>query len=238
MAHIDIDTSANLYKTEILSGWEKLYKLKMYKLHDIFKEFYKGERALELGISDGEATQHIVPYFKEVHVVDASLEFIKQSQKKFPSIITHHCYFEKFNPDTTFSTVFMSHILEHLDDPLLVLNKVYNWLDKGGIGLISVPNALSLHRRMGAKMGLIETPYSLNSQDKLLGHRRVYDSNTMRDLIAQTQFKIKKFTGLMIKPLSNRQMESTWTDEMIDACFAVGEDLPDLCAEIVFVVEK
>ena len=191
--HIDINSSADLYKNKILSGWENLYKLKMRKLYDIFKEFYKGDIALELGISDGEATQHIIPHFKEVHVVDASLKFIKQSQEKFPSVKTHHCYFEEFNPDITFSTIFMSHILEHLDDSLLILNKVYDWLDKGGSGLICVPNALSLHRRMGTKMGLIDTPYSLNSQDKLLGHRRVYDSNKMKKLIAQTPFKLKKF---------------------------------------------
>jgi len=87
-------------------------------------------------------------------------------------------------------------------------------------------------------MGLLETPYSLHEQDKLLGHRRVYDKESMMSLISKTPFRIKKYSGLMLKPISNRQIEQQWTKEMIDAFIELGFDFPDYCSEIIFVLEK
>ena len=234
----DVDRTAKVYKSEILNGWEGLYREKRRRLYEVLSRYWVGDAALELGIADGESTRYIVERFEHVEVVDASDEFIGSIKERFPGILAHQCYFEQFSPDRKFSSIFMTHILEHLDDPLVLLNRAYEWLEEDGVALISVPNALSLHRLVGVKMGLLDTPYSLNDQDIKLGHRRVFDRQSMADLVADTKFSIKHFTGLMLKPLSNRQIQRDWDDKIVDAFFQVGFDFPELCSEIIFVLGK
>ena len=234
----DIQTTAKAYKSEIVSGWERLYKKKRMRLYEVLSRFYRGESALELGVADGESTRHIADKFKHLEVVDASIDFIAAIKQQFPGVVAHHKYFEEFAPAGKFSTIFMTHILEHLDDPVELLNRAHEWLTDDGVVLISVPNAQSLHRLVGVKMGMLETPYSLNAQDVKLGHKRVFDKTTMLEVIDQTPFRVVHFTGLMLKPISNRQIERDWDARLIEAFFELGFDFPELCAEIVFVLDK
>lgn len=233
-----IDETADLYHTDIVSGWEKLYREKRRRLYELLRPHFAGTRALELGIADGESTSHVVPHFATVDVVDASEKFLALVTKRFPQVTAHRCLFEEFNPKQRFGTIFMTHILEHLEEPRALLLRAREWLEPGGRILISVPNAQSLHRLVGVKLGMLPTPYSLNPQDLKLGHRRVYDRASMQALIDSTPFRTVHFTGLMLKPLSNRQIEAHWDEKLVDAFFQLGFDFPEQCAEIVFVLEK
>jgi hypothetical protein len=88
---------------------------------------------------------------------------------------------------------------------------------------------------VGVKLGILEYPHSLSKQDKILGHFRVYYPDEVRRHVRQAGYRIEKFGGLMVKPLSNRQIASQWSDELIDAFFALSEDFPELCSEIYIV---
>jgi trans-aconitate methyltransferase len=235
---MNIDETARIYKSKFVNGWEQLYKTKRKKLYDLLSEYYVGSAALELGCGDGESTKNIISFFDSLDIVDGSNDQLIKIREKFNNVNTIHSYFEDFTPLKKYDTIFMTHILEHLEEPKLLLAKVYEWLNDNGVVLISVPNALSLHRLVGVKMGLLGTPYSLNEQDLLLGHRRVYDKDSMNSLIEETPFKIKKFTGLMLKPISNRQIEENWSSELIDAYFELGFEFPEHCSEIIFILEK
>lgn len=236
--HTSINQTAKLYSSTIVNGWENLYKEKRERLYNLLSKYYIGESALELGCGDGESTKNILSNFRRLDVVDGSVEQLKSIKLMFKDIEIIHSYFEDFHPNKKYDTVFMTHILEHLDAPEEILNNAYKYLNDNGVVLISVPNALSFHRLIGVKMGMLKTPYSLNEQDILLGHRRVYDKKSMEELISKTQFRIKDFTGLMLKPISNRQIESSWNDDLIDAFFKLGFDFPEYCSEIIFVLEK
>lgn len=234
----DLNTTAEAYAPTIIAGWEALYREKRRRLYELLQPHFRPGRALELGTGDGESTSHITGHFDELHVVDGSAPQLQAVQARFPAVHTHCSLFEEFEPGVRFSTVFMTHILEHLDRPDVLLERAATWLDKGGRVMISVPNALSFHRLVGVKMGMLETPYSLNDQDILLGHRRVYDKTSMLALIAGSPFEVVKFTGLMLKPLSNRQIERDWSPELIEAYFQLGFDFPEHCSEIIFILEK
>lgn len=236
--HTSLDKTAEVYDSRIINGWENLYKEKRTRLYELLSSYYIGDKALELGCGDGESTKNILSKFESLDVVDGSIEQLNHITKQFNKINTIHSYFEDFKPTKKYDTIFMTHILEHLDYPEDILNNAYNYLGENGVVLISVPNALSFHRLVGVKMGMLETPYSLNEQDRLLGHRRVFDKNSMEALIKKTPFKIKKFTGLMLKPISNRQIESAWDPSLIDAFFQLGFDFPEYCSEIIFILEK
>lgn len=233
-----VNDTAKLYSEQIIKGWENLYREKRKRLYEVLAKFYVGINALELGCGDGESTKQILTKFSTLDVVDASLEQLIAIQKQFPSINIFHSFFEDFEPSKKYDTIFMTHILEHLDNPEMVLQKACSCLTPDGVILISVPNALSFHRLVGVKMGLLSTPYSLNNQDILLGHRRVYDKAAMENLISMAPLSIKSFTGLMLKPISNRQIEESWSPDLIDAFFKLGFDFPEFCSEIIFVAGR
>lgn len=236
--HTDLNKTAEVYNSHIVKGWENLYKEKRSRLYELLSEHYVGNTALELGCGDGESTKNILNKFDNLDIVDGSKAQLEALKKTFNQVNIIHSYFEEFKATKKYDTIFMTHILEHLDKPEDILNNAYTYLNNKGVVLISVPNALSFHRLVGEKMGLLESPYSLNEQDKLLGHRRVFDKKSMEELISKTPFKIKKFTGLMLKPISNRQIEANWDNNLIDAFFKLGFDFPEYCSEIIFVLEK
>jgi hypothetical protein len=84
-------------------------------------------------------------------------------------------------------------------------------------------------------MGLLETEHSLNETDLHHGHRRVYDPESFRADFHSAGFKIEVFGGYWIKPLSNSQIEASWTPEMLEAFMQLGERYPDIAGEIYVV---
>lgn len=237
---VTIEETAELYETCIIKGWEKLYQEKRKRLYRLMTEYFIGDSVLEMGTGDGEITRYLFDRFSSVTVVDASEKFLNIIREKIGNerLLLVQSYFEDFRPTNRFDTILMTHILEHLDDPIAVLRMANSWLNEGGRAIVSVPNANSLHRQIGVKMGLLPSCDSLNEQDRMLGHRRIYTPQLMEDHIRQSGFRVLKFTGLMLKNLSNRQIEQQWSPELIDAHFQLGFDYPGLCSEIIYILER
>jgi 2-polyprenyl-3-methyl-5-hydroxy-6-metoxy-1,4-benzoquinol methylase len=237
----DLEVTASNYHTKIHSGWENLYSKMRIELFNRFAKFFVGQNVLELGSGDGEMTRLIINHFNEMTVVDGSITMLKECQKRlseYNNIIYVNSTFEDYVPEGKFDTIIMSHILEHVDYPVELLKKVNSWLAPNGRVILAVPNAGSLHRRAAVKMGLLEYCDSLNEQDLLLGHRRVYTNDSLKADCEDAGLKIIHSGGLMLKPLTNRQIEEDWSREMIEGFIKLGDDLPELAAEIYVVLER
>lgn len=212
----------------------------MYYRFLTLRRYFKGEICLELGCADGLMTQFIVNYFKKVIAVDGSSKFceITRNKVKAPNLEIVCSLFESYKADDKFDTIIMAHILEHVKDPTLILRKVKNWLKDDGVVLIDVPNANSIHRQAGVKMGLLKRVTELNELDKKLGHRRVYTWGTFRKDIKQAGLEIKEMGGVFLKPFTNSQIEQWFTVEMMDAFYELGKEYPEIAAEIYAVCKK
>lgn len=232
-----LQQSAAVYHNSILSGWENLYQLKRQKLFLTLRPHHVPGHGLELGSADGIMTEKLLPDFETLTVVDGSQTFLDQIRARItsPKLKLVHSLFETFQPERKYSTIFMTHIIEHLDDPVGVLRKARGWLAPGGRILIAVPNAKSLHRYIGVKLGMLERTDAFNEQDVALGHKRVYTPEMLRAHVLEAGLTTIKIGGLMVKPLSNRQIEKQWSEDLIEAFFALSEDMPDLCSEIYVV---
>jgi len=77
----------------------------------------------------------------------------------------------------------------------------------------------------------------LNDTDRHHGHRRVYDPESLRADVHAAGLRIRVFGGFWLKPVSNAQIEETWSDAMLDSFFALGERHPDIAAEIYVVAD-
>ncbi|HEY4799420.1 MAG TPA: class I SAM-dependent methyltransferase [Bacteroidia bacterium] len=235
-----LEESAGVYHSEIVKGWEKLYEKKREQLYKAILKHHVPGNALELGSADGIMTKKLLPGFSSFTVIDGSQMFLDQLNNNIKSnkLKTICSLFEEFETDEKFDNIFGTHILEHLSDPVLVLKKAKSWLSDKGRIFIAVPNANSIHRLIGVKMGLLKQPDSLNEQDIKLGHLRVYTPTLLRQHIHDAGLNIIQFGGLMVKPISNRQIEANWSEELINAFFSLGDDLPEMCSEIYIVAGK
>lgn len=234
-----LNHTAEEYYPTIVKGWEGLYKKKRNYLYEILKPYFVSGSALEFGCADGVITRRMCEDFEHVVVVEGSITFIRELKKQIKAMNLNfiNALFEEFTTSRRFNTIFMTHILEHLDSPVDFLSRSRDWLTSNGRLLVAVPNANSLHRLVGVELGILERQDDFNEGDRLIGHKRVYTPQLFWQHLSKAGFRIIRKGGCMLKPLTNRQIEANWTRKLVDAFFAVGEDMPELCSEIYVVAE-
>lgn len=213
-------------------------KLINYRALELSRHF-KENTVLELGCADGLMTEMLLRHFNKVVAVDGAAKYCNEVKSKIRhKNLTVICsLFEDLKLDEKFDTIIIAHILEHVDDPVQLIKTAKEWLNDDGVILVDVPNANSLHRQAGVKMGLLNKCDELNDLDKKLGHRRVYTPDTLRKDIASAGLKIKEMGGVFLKPLTNSQVEKWWTEEMMDAFYELGKDYPEIAGEIYAVCQ-
>jgi len=225
-----------------------------YQLKNLL-ELAKGESALDLGCNDGFITKELCKRFSRVWGVDASEEHINVArQRGIPNAVFHRALFEEFDPgDELFDTIYMVNILEHVDNPVDMLSRARGWLNQNGFIVIHVPNALSLNRRLGQLMGVIDNWYELSATDVEVGHRRFYDADSLKKAIIASGLRVESMGGVMLKPFSHPQMEwfisceawdkgsrgwgrkdksVDWREKLCDALCEMAKELPQYSSPI------
>lgn len=200
------------------------------------KPYLQAPEGLELGSAEGEMTQFLLQHFARLTCVEGSAGLLANIPDA-PNLVKVHALFEEFKPETQFNTIIMEHILEHIEEPVLLLKRAKQWLAPGGKILAGVPNGNSIHRLVAVKMGLLKHPCELNSRDHALGHRRVYTPETFRQDIEASGLHITEMGSIFFKPLSNQQIQDYWTEEMIQGFYELGKDFPNYGAELYAVCE-
>ena len=166
-------------------------------------------------IVDG-APQIIKSFCSSLEVIPQGLELIEG-------------WFETFKYPIRFEVIEAGFILEHVDDPRLVLTRLHQFLEPNGRIFIAVPNARSLHRLLGREANLLDDVYALSSSDLALGHKRYFDLNTLSTLVYDSGFKVVKAEGMLLKPFTTGQLESLkLTPAVWVALLKLSADYPDI----------
>jgi trans-aconitate methyltransferase len=233
-------SSTNARLDEIAAGYDPSdpsqhfdYHLKRIQVRAI-TPWLRGARVLELGCATGELTMLLEPLAAAYDVVEGSAANIDIARARVPKANFVLSMWEDFRPSTRYSDLVLCNALEHVAEPVALLEQVRDWLEPEGRVHVAVPNALSLHRLIGVEMGLQPDPVSLTPGDEAQGHLRNYSLDTLLADLRAGGFTVVHTEGLFLKLLSNRQMLD-WPTELIGALDRVAKRLPEHAAELYAV---
>lgn len=210
-----------------------------------FEPYFKKGSLLELGSFKGDFTGRFLPYFNDVTCVEASDAAVAEARQKLGDRVKFvNSLFEKATLPRRYDNVVLTHVLEHLDDPVLVLKRVNDeWLAEGGRFFLACPNAHAPSRQIAVEMGLISHSTAVTPAEAEHGHRRTYTLDTLeRDAVA-AGLKVVHRSGIFFKALANFQWDRLLqTDivskEYLDGCYKLGQRYPDLCSSIFLLCER
>lgn len=210
-----------------------------------FAPFFRAGNALELGSFKGDFTRRLIEHFDDVTCVEASDQAIAIARGRLGDKVRFiHSRFEQATLPSKYDNIVLTHVLEHIDDPVLVLKRINDeWLSDRGRFFLVCPNANAPSRQIAVKMGLITHNAAVTPAEADHGHRCTYTLDTLERDATQAGLKVVHRSGIFFKALANFQWDRLLqTDiiskEYLDGCYMLGQQYPDLCSSIFLMCEK
>lgn len=191
---------------------------------------------LSLGIGQEIVTKNIINSINnriyKYTIVEGSSEIIKKFilDYNLPETINIvNDLFETFQPNEKFDVIEMGFILEHVENPEQILRKYMKFLNPNGVIFIAVPNATSLHRRVGKEANLLSDMYQLSEYDQQEGHLHYFDLNSLKNLVINVGLNIVRCEGIFLKPITTSQIKKlNLSKRILDGFCHVGIEYPEL----------
>ncbi len=210
-----------------------------------FEPFIKPGNCLELGSFKGDFTRRLTPLFNDITCVEASDDAIAIAQKEFGNKIKFvNALFEKVTLPEKYDNIILTHVLEHLDEPVAVMKRINDeWLSDKGRFFLVCPNANAPSRQIAVKMGLITHNNAITPAEAAHGHRITYTLDTLERDARAAGLKVVHRSGIFFKALANFQWDRLLntdiiSEEYLQGCYQLGQIYPDLCSSIFLMCEK
>ncbi len=227
-----LDKIAAKYSEE--NGFEKV--ITQFKIREILKYSF-GNYVLDMGCGIGLITRELAKKHKFVIGIDGSKNKINKARKYIQqkNIRLLQIYFDDFQPEIKFDTVILANVLEHVEDPVRLLNKIVTWLSTKGRVIATVPNAESLNRKIGLAMGEIKYLKELTKRDREKGHVRIYDKKTLKADFQKAKLQIYHLGGIFLKPFPHALMERIGSPRLYEGLYKMRDEFPYLCSSLIIV---
>ena len=209
-----------------------------------FQPFFRQGSLLELGSYKGDFTRRLVEHFEDITCVEASESAIQEACNRLGNRVQYvHTLFEKATLPKRYDNIILTHVLEHLDDPVALLKRINDeWLSPEGRLFLVCPNANAPSRQIAVKMGLITHNAAVTPAEVEHGHRCTYSLDTLERDAMVSGLKVVNRSGIFFKALANFQWDRLLqTDiiskEYLEGCYQLGQQYPDLCSSIFLMCE-
>ena len=235
----DLNAVSSEYRPNAATEIENNLILNWYPMR-IIQRFGHAASLLELGLGHGYTARIFGGACDRHVVIDGASVVIDQFRRSTPDFRGEivESYFEDYTPGVPFDVIVMGFVLEHVDEPDLILERYRAFLAPGGKLYVAVPNAKSMNRRLGLELGLIDDIYSLNANDIALGHQRQYCRDTLTAAVKRAGYRITHEEGIYLKPLPLGVLKTLEDFEgNLQAMLKVGVDFPDLCVGLLMELE-
>lgn len=197
-----------------------------------------GAAVLSLGVGHQEVAQALLPLLEAGQLsryvlVDAAPALLREFEARHsplpPGMSLVEAWFEQFDDAAGFDLIEAGFVLEHVADPALLLRHLRRLLRPGALLCVAVPNACSLHRRLGHQAGLLADMFELGSADLALGHRRYFDPQSLGRLVQDCGYRVQSCQGMLLKPFTTAQLAKLELSPAIwQALQAVAGPYPEL----------
>ena len=210
-----------------------------------FQPFFKQGNVLELGSFEGSFTKRLLPFFTDITCVEASENAINVAKKELNGKVHFiHSLFEDAELPVKYDNIILTHVLEHMDDPVSLMKRVNDeWLSESGRFFLVCPNANAPSRQIAVKMGLISHNSAITTSEKAHGHRITYSLDTLERDAKAAGLNVVHRSGIFFKALANFQWDRLLNTDIIspaylEGCYQLGQLYPDLCSSIFLLCEK
>jgi 2-polyprenyl-3-methyl-5-hydroxy-6-metoxy-1,4-benzoquinol methylase len=210
-----------------------------------FTPFFRVGNLMELGSFKGDFTRRLLPIFKDITCVEASNEAIDIAKKEFGEKVKFiNSTFETVTLPSKYENIVLTHVLEHLDNPISVMKRINDeWLSDTGRFFLVCPNANAPSRQIAVKMGLISHNSAVTTAEAEHGHRITYTFDTLERDAKAAGLNVIHRSGIFFKALANFQWDRLLNTDIIspeylEGCYQLGQQYPDLCSSIFLMCEK
>jgi len=210
-----------------------------------FEPFFREGNLLELGSFRGEFTKRLIPYFDDITCVEASDEAIASARRELNNKVKIiNSPFESVNLPDRYDNIILTHVLEHLDDPVGTLKRINReWLSEAGRLFLVCPNAHAPSRQIAVRMGLISNNAAVTEAEVKHGHRITYTLDSLERDARAGGLRVVYRSGIFFKALANYQWDRLLATDIIskeylDGCYDLGQVYPDLCSSIFLLCER
>jgi len=210
-----------------------------------FQPFFRSGSVLELGSFRGDFTKRLVPHFSDITCVEGSGDAAAAARAALgDKVSVVEGTFETITLGRRFDNIILTHVLEHLDDPVGVLSRVNReWLAPGGRFFLVCPNANAASRQIAVRMGLISHHAAVTAAEQAHGHRITYALDTLERDAKAAGLAVVHRSGIFFKALANFQWDRLLVTDIIspeylEGCYQLGQVYPDLCSSIFLLCEE
>lgn len=204
-------------------------------------QYRKKGKVLEVGSHYGIFTEKILQEFPDLTCVEVSGVAFNELKKRIGNrakLINKPI--ESVDPSEKYDIIIMTHVLEHVDNPISILETLKKLLAIDGILFVVVPSATAASRQIAVEMGLISHLTAVTDAERQHGHQRTYTLDTLKRDVRTAGFYTLASGGIFFKGLANFQFDQAIpagivTNEYLEACFTLGDKYPELCASLFLV---
>jgi SAM-dependent methyltransferase len=210
-----------------------------------FEPFFRPGSLLELGSYKGDFTTRLLERFDDVTCVEASDLAIQEAQGRLGGRVQYvNALFEEVSLPRRYDNIVLTHVLEHLDDPVRILRRINDeWLAEGGRFFLVCPNANAPSRQIAVRMGLISHNAAVTPAEAEHGPRCTYTLDTLERDAVSGGLNVVHRSGIFFKALANFQWDRLLATDIIspeylEGCYKLGQVYPDLCSSVFLMCEK
>ncbi|MCU1330478.1 MAG: glycosyl transferase, family 2 [Bryobacterales bacterium] len=203
---------------------------------------WAGKKVLEIGAGAGNMTRELCPRRRKYVATDIDPEYLAQLRNGFghrPSMqvaLLNATEAEHYVPFAgQFDTVVCLNVLEHIEDDLGTLRRIYSLLEPGGRLLLLVPNG----------------PEAYGTLDAAIGHFRRYTRESLAIVVKQADFELEemltftriswpgwRFTGQVLKATTLSPSGVRVFDRLVWLWRKVDKSLPWEPASIIAIARR
>ena len=198
-------------------------------------------KVLEIGSHFGIFTEKILEQYPDLTCVEVSTEAFQKLKKRIGDrAVLHNAAIENIKELKKYDIIIMTHVLEHVEDPISILETLKKYLNPNGIVFVVVPSATAASRQIAVEMGLISHLTAVTEAERQHGHQRTYTLDTLKRDGRAAGLQSISVGGIFFKGLANFQFDKAISTGIVspaylEACYALGNKYPELCASLFLV---